>query len=94
MLYERSYSCIFKTLVLRNRLMKCVLCKHRTTYNGTVNVTLERDSCIIVLKDVPANICENCGEYYLSQSTIAAVFERAERAIDRNAEVEILRFAA
>ena len=35
MLYERSYSCIFKTLVLRNKLMKCVLCKHRTTYNGT-----------------------------------------------------------
>ena len=74
--------------------MKCVLCKHRTTYNGAVNVTLERDGCIIVLKDVPANICENCGEYYLSQSTTAAVFERAERAIDRNAEVEILRFAA
>jgi hypothetical protein len=50
--------------------------------------------CIIVLKDVPADICENCGEYYLSQSTTAAVLDRAERAIDRNAEVEILRFAA
>ncbi len=36
MLYERSYSCIFKTLVLINRLIKCVLCKHKTTYNGTV----------------------------------------------------------
>ena len=94
MLYERSYSCIFKTLVLRNKLMKCVLCKYKTTYNGTVNVTLERDSCIIVLKDVPANICENCGEYYLSQSTTAAVLDRAEKSIDLNAEVEILRFAA
>ena len=93
MLYERSYSCIFKTLVLRNRLMKCVLCKHRATYNGTVNVTLERDNCIIVIKDVPADICENCCEYYLSQSTTAAVFERAEWAIDLNAEVEIIRFA-
>jgi YgiT-type zinc finger domain-containing protein len=82
--------------------MKCVLCKHGTTYIGTVNVTLERDNCIIVLKDVPADICENCGEYYLSQSTTAAVFARAERSIvgrasaspNRNAEVEILRFAA
>jgi YgiT-type zinc finger domain-containing protein len=61
--------------------MKCVLCKHGTTYTGTVNVTLERDNCIIVLKDVPADICENCGEYYLNQSTTAAVLNRAERSI-------------
>jgi YgiT-type zinc finger domain-containing protein len=82
------------TLVLGNKSMKCVFCKHGTTYTGTVNVTLERDNCIIVLKDVPADICENCGEYYLSQITTAAVFARAERSIHRNAEVEILRFAA
>jgi YgiT-type zinc finger domain-containing protein len=73
--------------------MKCVLCKHETTYTGTVNVTLERDNCIIILKDVPADICKNCGEYYLSQSTTAAVFARAEMSIDRDAEVEILRSA-
>jgi YgiT-type zinc finger domain-containing protein len=74
--------------------MKCVLCKHGTTYTGTVNARLERDNCMIVLKDVPADICKNCGEYYLSQSTTAAVLDRAEKSIDRNAEVEILRFAA
>jgi YgiT-type zinc finger domain-containing protein len=74
--------------------MKCVFCKHGTTHEGIANVTLERDNCIIILKDVPADICENCGEYYLSQSTTAAVLSRAERVIDRNAEVEILRFAA
>jgi YgiT-type zinc finger domain-containing protein len=48
--------------------MKCVLCKHGTTTPGNVTITLERDNCIIILKDVPADICENCGEYYLSQS--------------------------
>jgi YgiT-type zinc finger domain-containing protein len=73
--------------------MKCVLCKQGATYAGTVNVTLERDHCIIILKDVPADICKNCGEYYLSQSTTAAVFARSEMSIDRNAEVEILRSA-
>jgi YgiT-type zinc finger domain-containing protein len=74
--------------------MQCVLCKHETTHPGNVTVTLERDSCIIILKDVPADICENCGEYYLSQSTTAAVLSRAEQVIDHKAEVEILRFAA
>jgi YgiT-type zinc finger domain-containing protein len=74
--------------------MKCVLCKHGATNPGNVTVTLERDNCIIIIKDVPADICENCGEYYLSQSTTKSVLFRAERAIDRNTEIEILRFAA
>ncbi len=74
--------------------MQCVLCKHGTTHPGKVTVSLERDSCIIILKDVPADICENCGEYYLSQSTTAAVLSRAEQSIEHQAEVEILRFAA
>jgi hypothetical protein len=53
-------------------------------------LTLERDNCIIILKDIPADICENCEEYYLNQSTTAAVLSPAER----QSEVEILRFAA
>lgn len=74
--------------------MKCVFCKHGTTNPGNVTVTLERDNCIIILKDVPADICENCGEYYLNQSTTKLLLSRAERVIDRNTEIEILRFAA
>ena len=74
--------------------MKCVLCKHGTTYTGNVTITLERDNCIIILKGVPADICENCGEYYLSQSTTKSVLDRAEIVVDGNAEIEVLRFVA
>jgi YgiT-type zinc finger domain-containing protein len=59
------------SLIVGNNDMQCVLCKHGTTHPGNVTVTLERDNCIIILKDVPADICENCEEYYLSQSTAA-----------------------
>lgn len=74
--------------------MKCVLCKHEITYLGNATITLKRDSCIIIFKGVPADICENCGEYYLSQSTTKSVLARAERVVDGNAEIEVLRFAA
>lgn len=74
--------------------MKCALCKHGTTYSSNVTITLERDSCIIILKGVPADICENCGEYYLSQSTTKSVLSRAERVVDEHAEIEVLHFAA
>ena len=58
-------------------MMECVICKHGETKLGLVSVTLERDNCLIVLKRVPADICENCGEYYLSESVTEYVLNRA-----------------
>ncbi|WP_334781315.1 type II toxin-antitoxin system MqsA family antitoxin [Nostoc sp.] len=57
-------------------------------------MTLERDECIIVLKKVPAEICDNCGEYYLSDAVTEQVLEKAESAINNGAELEIIRYAA
>ncbi|MBD2523685.1 type II toxin-antitoxin system MqsA family antitoxin [Nostoc sp. FACHB-133] len=74
--------------------MRCVICKHGETKPGLVTVTLERDECIIVLKKVPAEICDNCGEYYLSDAVTEQVLEKAESAINNGAELEIIRYAA
>ena len=43
---------------------------------------------------MPADICDNCGEYYLSAEITEKVMERAETAVRNGAEVEIQRFAA
>ena len=48
----------------------------------------------MILKRVPAEVCDNCGEYYLSSDVAAEVLARAELAVKNGAEVEILRFAA
>lgn len=74
--------------------MTCLLCKNGTMRRGTVTVTLERGKTVVVIRDVPADICENCGEYYLDSSVAEDVYQRAEAAASRNAEVEILRYAA
>jgi len=57
-------------------------------------VTLHRGETTIIPKGVPGDICENCGEYYLSEQTTAKVLERAEAAVGKGVEVEILQFAA
>lgn len=75
------------------KMMKCVICQHGKTKPGLVTVTLERDVCIIVLKKVPAEICDNCGEYYLSDAVTEQVLEKAELAVNNGAELEIIRFA-
>lgn len=48
----------------------------------------------MIIKDVPAEICDNCGEYYLDEKTTDQVLRMAEEAAQKNSEVEILRFAA
>ncbi|MBW4451383.1 MAG: type II toxin-antitoxin system MqsA family antitoxin [Nostoc indistinguendum CM1-VF10] len=74
--------------------MKCVICKHGETKPGLVTVTLERDECIIVLKKVLAEICDNCGEYYLNNAITEQVLGKAESAIKNGAELEIIKYVA
>jgi YgiT-type zinc finger domain-containing protein len=74
--------------------MKCVICKHGETHAGVVTTTLSRGESTIIFKGVPAEVCENCGEYYLSESVTEQLLTRAEQAVKGGAEVEIIRFAA
>ena len=74
--------------------MRCVICQHGETQAGFVTVTLERDESIVIIKQVPAEVCDNCGEYYLSDTLTEQVLKRAEIAVINGAEVEIIRYAA
>lgn len=74
--------------------MKCVICKNGITNPGRVNAVLQRNDSTIIFKDVPADVCENCGEYYLNEKVTNKILSRAEEAIKNGSEVEILRYAA
>jgi YgiT-type zinc finger domain-containing protein len=74
--------------------MKCVICREGQTAPGQATVTLQRGESTIIFKNVPAQVCTNCGEYYLSESVTDQLLTRAEVAVQSGAELEILRFAA
>ncbi|MDP8238027.1 MAG: type II toxin-antitoxin system MqsA family antitoxin [Candidatus Hatepunaea meridiana] len=74
--------------------MKCVLCKVGETQPGKVNVTLHRDETTVIIKDVPADVCDCCGEYYLSDDIADKVTAMADEAVSKGVEIEIRRFAA
>ena len=74
--------------------MQCIICKQGKTKSGTTTVTLQRGDSTIIIKDVPAEICENCGEYYLSETITERILKMAEDSIQKGTEVEIIRFAA
>ena len=74
--------------------MKCVVCKTGEVAPGQTTVTLQRGETTVIVKDVPAQVCDNCGEYYLSAEMTEKVMALAEAAVRKGAEVEILRWAA
>jgi len=74
--------------------MRCVICKAGETAPGTVTVTLERGDTVVIIRDVPAAVCQNCGEYYLDEAVAKKLYRQGEEAVQRRAEVEILRYAA
>lgn len=74
--------------------MKCVMCKYGETEPGKAPVTLHRGDTVVIIKEVPAEVCRQCGEYYVDAATTARVLALAEEAVKRHAEVEILRYAA
>lgn len=69
--------------------MKCLICKHGEARPGTVSVMLERDALTLVVKNVPAQVCGNCGEEYLDEQTTANLLKTAEEEAEAGAEVEV-----
>jgi YgiT-type zinc finger domain-containing protein len=70
-----------------------MMCKHGETEPGRVPVTFHRGDTLVIIKQVPAEVCRQCGEYYVDNTTTARVLAMAEEAVKRHAEVEILRYA-
>lgn len=72
--------------------MKCVICKHGQTQPGTASITLEREGVAILIRDVPGEICNTCGEVYHSEDITAHLLEQAERAYRDGVTIEVRQY--
>ena len=71
--------------------MECVICKAGNMYEGKVTVTLEKNGSIILIKDVPAQICDVCEHYYLDEKTTEEVLKRGSEGLLKGAELEVMK---
>ncbi|MEQ9297582.1 MAG: type II toxin-antitoxin system MqsA family antitoxin [Cyclobacteriaceae bacterium] len=74
--------------------MRCVICKSGELKPGHTTVTLERNGSVVVIKDVPAKVCDNCGHYYLNDTMTTKVYHIAEETIASGVEVEVRHLVA
>lgn len=71
--------------------MECALCKNVYTQKGRVTATLEKGETIILVKNVPAQVCNNCGHYYLSEEMTKLILEKGKEAYSKGAELEVMK---
>jgi len=64
------------------------------TRPGKATVTLERDGTTLVIKNVPAEICSNCGEEYVNAETTELLLSTAKEAVRSGVQVSVRDYIA
>ena len=58
--------------------MRCVMCKRGLTKPGGTSVLLTHDNFTLAVREVPAEICEVCGEDYTDEDVSKHLYHMAE----------------
>ena len=74
--------------------MRCPICKHGQTNPGTITVTLERGGATVIFREVPAQVCDTCGEQYVDEKTTARLLVQAGDAARAGVQVEVRSYLA
>ena len=74
--------------------MKCVICKTGEVKPGTTSFSVERGEMTLVLKRVPARVCDQCGEAYFDEATARRIEEIAERVQEADVQVAVQDYVA
>jgi YgiT-type zinc finger domain-containing protein len=72
--------------------MKCIICEIGELKPGITTFTMKRGKSIIVFDDVPALICENCGEEFFDEEVNGNLLEQAEEIIKTQPKLGIYPF--
>ncbi|MBM3556144.1 MAG: type II toxin-antitoxin system MqsA family antitoxin [Alphaproteobacteria bacterium] len=74
--------------------MMCPICRSGRTVPGATTVTLERQGMTLVLRNVPARVCDNCGEDFVEEGETKRLLSVAEDALKSGAKIELRDYKA
>ena len=84
---------LFLNMTKEEKIMVCFMCKG-TLMEGFSNFTVDVGKCIVIVKNVPALICGQCGEVSYND----AVAQRLEQIVHSltetvNAEIAVVHYS-
>ncbi len=69
----------------------CVMCKGKTE-KGKVSHILDLEGHIIIVKNVPAEVCKQCGNYFLDHSIAVKVEKIIDELEKSSAEIMVFNY--
>ncbi len=73
--------------------MECVICRNGTTSAGFDTLSFEKNGHLVVIRNVPGEVCDNCGHFYIDSVAALALQKKAKKAISDGADLEILQYS-
>ncbi len=73
---------------------RCVVCRGGHCAPGTTTQTMHRNRTTLVIQQVPADVCDSCGEAYLSGDVAKELLETFESAVSLGVILDVRDFRA
>ncbi len=71
--------------------MNCIVCKGELT-KKVINHIVDINGHIIIIKNVPAEVCEQCGESFFENQVALALEKIVDEIVSNKAEITIVNY--
>ena len=70
----------------------CTTCRNGMMRAGHTTVTFDKNNVVIVFRNVPAKVCDVCGDYVIEGSIAKALLKTAKEERAKGHEISILNY--
>ena len=71
----------------------CTTCKNGTMQKGFTTVTFDKDNIVIVFRQMPAMVCDVCGDYTIEGSIAKVLLKSAKEERAKGHEISVLNYS-
>ncbi len=74
--------------------MKCIACKEGCSQPGATTMSIDKGSTIVVIRNIPAEICSTCGEEYIDTDTMKVIEKIVQSAQKAGLNIAVQQYRA
>jgi YgiT-type zinc finger domain-containing protein len=63
--------------------MICLICRQAELINGFTSISFERDEFRLLIRNIPAQVCPNCGEAIVDEDVAVRLLEKAKAIFEQ-----------
>lgn len=63
--------------------MICIICRQAELVDGFTSIPFERDEFRLLIRNIPAQVCPNCGEAIVDEDVAVHLLEKAKAIFEQ-----------